>query len=332
MKRKMLAAFCIMALVAWGLSAAPEYGELCKACGEPITGPYFETGGAFYHPEHFTCAHCGEPILESYTVYKGNNYHRSCFENHMALRCNVCNGIIQGQYLLDYWGNAYHVHHQQHVTACDFCNRLIAGNVAEKMRRFDDGRTLCGVCSPTSIVALHEAWTVLNGVAASLKRVGLDVNTRDIELRLVSQGELRKLSPGRGHNTTGFTDYVVRKNLFGRRQYHRVRVYLLRGMPRTQMIGTIAHELTHVWQFIHGRLDQDLAVSEGSCNYASYLVLRRMDGSEAEYIIDTMLRDEHPVYGDGFRRIKHYAEENGIASWLRLLKEKNPNLAGLPAR
>jgi hypothetical protein len=52
-----------------------------------------------------------------------------------------------------------------------------------------------------------------------------------------------------------------------------IKVYILHGMPRIDAIATLAHELTHVWQSVHGRLENDPAFAEGSCNYASYLVL-----------------------------------------------------------
>jgi hypothetical protein len=106
-------------------------------------------------------------------------------------------------------------------------------------------------------------------------------------------------------------------------------VYLLNGMPRAQMAATAAHELMHVWQFRNSKLRQDPALSEGSCNFASYLVLRRIGGQDADYVIDGMLTDPDSIYGEGFRRVKAFAEKNGMPAWLRLLKAKNPDLSKL---
>ena len=317
-----LVAICILA------AAAPADGgkrvRSCNDCGQPIRGAYFETGGAYYHPQHFTCTHCDEPITGTYTIYKDAQYHTRCFERHAALRCRVCNGVISGKYVLDHWGNAYHPTHDD-VAKCDFCARYIIGSLIDNIRRFHDGRFLCGICNRTSVTSLDRAEQLMEDVAASLSRYGIDVNTDEIDLHLMSKDGLRDYS-GRGHGTTGFTDYYVKRNLFGRTIEKRVRVNLLYGMPRTEMIGTLAHELTHVWQFSNGGLEQNPAFSEGSCNYASYLVLRKIGGPEAEFIIETMLKDGDPVYGEGFRQVKAYAEQEGLVAWLKLLKKKNVDL------
>jgi len=314
------------------LTATPLFAgkivRVCQACGQAIEGPYFETGGAYYHPEHFTCAYCDSPITGTYTIYKNHNYHTQCFERHSALRCRVCNGVISGKYILDYWGNAYHTDHEGNVPRCDFCARFIVGELADGMIRFRDGRCLCGICAPTSVTDLDEADELLEEVAADLAPFGIRIDTRDIDLHLLSKSGLQQYS-GQGHGTTGFTDYYVKKNLFGRTVEKRIRVNLLYGMPRTEMIGTLAHELTHVWQFTHGVLDQNADFSEGSCNYAAYLVLRKRGGTEEEFIIETMLKDHDPVYGEGFRSVKSFAEANGLSAWLDLLKQKDVTLSSI---
>ena len=175
---------------------------------------------------------------------------------------------------------------------------------------------------------MDEANELMDEVAEDLARFGIKVHTHEIELHLMSKEGLRQYS-GRGHGTTGFTDYLLRKNLFGRTVEKRIRVNLLYGMPRTEMVGTLAHELTHVWQFTNGVLEQNANFAEGSCNYAAYLVLRKMDGPESEFVIETMLKDSDPVYGDGFRQVKTYAEANGLAAWLKLLKQRDVNLSAI---
>ncbi|UCG53373.1 MAG: hypothetical protein JSW58_07420 [Candidatus Latescibacterota bacterium] len=303
--------------------------RICDACGQKITGSYFETGSNFYHPRCFTCEHCGDPIKGPHTVYQHKSYHNECFEDHVALRCAVCQGIIQGEYLLDYWGNAYHTSHKDVVLQCDFCQRFIIGSLIDGMKRYGDGYRLCGRCSPSAVTSVKSANKLMTEVASYLENFGLKVDPGSIRLHLVDLRKLKELSPEGTHDTKGFTDYFVKKNVFGRVKDQTIDVYLLAGMPRTQMISTLAHELTHVWQFEGGQLEQDKALSEGSCNFAAYLVLRKIGGAEAEYVIETMLRDDDPIYGEGFRRVKAYAEKNGLASWLKLLKKRNARLSRL---
>jgi len=317
-----------VALIAASVVAAGE-DRTCKACGEPIHGSYFETGGRFYHPRCFTCEYCRKPIKDAFTVFRNKNYHTPCFEEHVALRCAVCGGIIEGQYLLDYWGNAYHTRHKDDVLQCDFCQRFIVGSLVDGMKRLPDGRCLCTKCAPTSITSVREARSLLREAAKKLEKSGISVDPAPVELHLVGQEELRRIAGEKSHDTKGFTDYLVKKGPFGMVTNEETKVYLLNGMPRTQAVATAAHELMHIWQFQNGRLDQNPVLSEGSCNFASYLVLRRIGGREADYAIDGMLTDPDRVYGEGFRRVKAYAERYGVPAWLRLLKEKNPDLSKL---
>jgi hypothetical protein len=306
-------------------SASAETARVCAACGQVIREAYFETGGKFYHSRCFRCEYCKKPIEGAFTVYRAKNYHTPCFDNNIALRCAVCGGIVQGQYLLDYWGNAYHPRHKNDVLQCDFCQRFIVGPLMNEMKRFDDGRSLCSICAASSVTSIREARAILLDAADKLRSVGVDVDPDRVELSLVGDEELARIAGSRSNDTKGFTDYWVSKSLFGKVNGETIKVYLLYGMPRVQLASTAAHELMHVWQFRKGRLDQDAAVSEGSCNLASYIVLRKIGGLETEFVIDGMIRDPDPVYGEGFRRAKAYTEEKGIAPWLRLLKQKNPD-------
>jgi hypothetical protein len=43
--------------------------------------------------------------------------------------------------------------------------------------------------------------------------------------------------------------------------------------------------------------------------------------------MEYMVKNEDPVYGDGFRRVKRYVEKHGLVAWLDLLREKNPSLS-----
>jgi hypothetical protein len=328
MNRSILIIIICLVLAA---SVPPHAGagddRICAECGRPITGAYFETGSHFYHPNCFTCAHCGAPIKDAYLVYKNKNYHRRCFEDHVALRCAVCGGVIGGEYLIDYWGNAYHKSHQGVVLQCDFCQRFIHGELLDGMVRLPDDRRLCGKCAPSAITRTGEVRLILAEVSEVLETFGMTVDISRIELELVGIDELKRIASSRSHNTKGFSDYTVQKNVFGKVKSETIKVYLLNGMPRTQMVSTCAHELAHVWQFQNGRLDQDPAVSEGSCNFAAYLVLRKLGGEYTNFVIDNMLKDPDPVYGGGFRRVKRYAEREGIGTWLKSLKKKNPDLS-----
>jgi hypothetical protein len=195
------------------------------------------------------------------------------------------------------------------------------------MVKYPDGRMLCGSCAPSAVVREGEARVLMRDVAIELARHGLDVQTQAIVLELVERDKLGKIANTHTLDTKGYVDYSVEKNLFGAETHRSITIYILSGMPRIQAAGTLAHELMHVWQFMQGRLHVEQALSEGSANYAACLVLSSIGGKAAEYSIEMMLNDPDPVYGEGFRRVKSFAEREGIAAWLNLLASKKPMLS-----
>jgi hypothetical protein len=301
----------------------PKKSLSCEKCGEVINGAYFETNGRYFHSECFVCAHCGRPIRGTYTTYREGNYHTDCFEKHVAKRCALCGGVIQGGYLLDFWGNAYHISHQVETEACEYCGRFIAPHTTGGGVRYSDGRYICSHCRESAVTDKNEALLIMSEVSRHMQRFGMDVDIGEVELHVVGLNKMQRLS-GRGSvRLTGFTDFEEKKSLFGFSMKRRVDVYLLYGMPRIDVVSTLSHELAHVWQFRAGRLDNDEAFSEGSCNYASYLVLQNYHGRAADYVVANLVDDRNSVYGDGFRRVKTYAEAEGIGAWLNRLEKSN---------
>ncbi|NIO29726.1 MAG: protein DA1 [Candidatus Latescibacteria bacterium] len=292
----------------------------CAACGEKLSGDFVEIEGQYYHSNCFTCDYCNKPIPDSFTRYEGKNYHTSCFEDHIALRCDVCGGIIKGKYISNFWGNAYHPEHEGVEVQCSFCRRFIVGKLVEKSIVFQDGRHLCGICTSTAVFESAEAKLLLMEVAERLADFGLKVDPRSIEVNLVGNDALRRLAAGASQDARGFVDYEVARTMSGDVTHRATRMYLLYGMPRTEMIGTIAHELTHVWLFLQEEKDRDNVLAEGSCNFSAYLVLQETGTDQAKFIIDSMQNNPDAAYGEGFRRIKRYVEHNGLGGWLRLMK------------
>jgi len=314
-------------IVAGDLYVHAKSRYTCNACGSGISGAYFETKGVLYHPHHFICSHCSDPITGPYTTYRSSNYHDNCFRNHIARRCTLCNDVIAGQYIVDYWGNAYHLRHQKNASSCDFCDRFVTEDLLKGGVRFSDGRLLCRICHASAIKRIGTAKELMNEVTRHLKRIGMNLDDVDLRLHLIGIKKMQVLADHRSCDLRGVTDYHEEKNLFGRTKKRKIDVYLLYGMPRVEMIGTLAHELGHVWQFLNGRLHGDRALSEGSCNFTSYWVLKQIaPGEEGDFIIESMLRDEDKIYGEGFRRVKKYVEKNGISEWLALLVRDDPRL------
>jgi hypothetical protein len=43
----------------------------------------------------------------------------------------------------------------------------------------------------------------------------------------------------------------------------------------------------------------------------------------SEYVVTSLIGDENDIYGEGFRRVKRYAEAEGTDAWLDRLEKKN---------
>lgn len=291
---------------------------ICKACGKPIEGRYMSAGGAYYHPEHFTCAICGKPISGDYVERDGKVFHTACYEENFALRCDLCGKVIKGKYIRDYWGHVYHASHKGKVPRCAHCSRFISESLTGGGYKYADGRYVCGICHKTAVLKHSQAVKLMREVAARLDRLGLHVDTGPIHLHLAGLEEIRGLAGSSSDDLRGYTDYSE-ESFLGFTMSRKIDVYILYGMPRESAIATLAHELTHVWQSVHGRLHNDPALAEGSCNLAAWLVLQGVNTPQSAYVIHTMMENRDENYGEGFRRIKKFADEKGIAAWIRTL-------------
>jgi hypothetical protein len=342
-------AVMIMALAVPAVSSAP----VCHACNKQITeGRYIEVGARYFHDAHFRCArcskhigtgrfweedgiyydsacwataiapkcaHCKEAITAEYTVSENRNYHKSCYYAYIALRCSLCGETIQGKYLIDYWGNTVHETHKDMAPQCEYCRRFISDDLTGGGITYKDERTICGLCASTAIHDLDIADDLLIDLARQLQSLGIDVKD-DTDLKLVGKQELMRQSGDFLIDPSGVTLYE-RSGIFGGLiKFHDVEIYALYGMPRLHLIKTLAHELMHTWIFRNCPLEIDRALSEGSCNYAAFLILQTIDDEEAAFEIKSLMEDTNPYYGVGFRKVMEFAEREGTAAWLEYLR------------
>ena len=159
---------------------------------------------------------------------------------------------------------------------------------------------------------------LLNQVRKKMIGFGIDVMNHEVELILSRWSDLKQLTRIASKNHTGFTESeVVYYN--NEKLKETFKIYILHNMPTYHFIATAAHELMHVWQRMNGSSRNHLITIEGSCNYASYLVLSTYEDKRAKYILESLKQDDNPIYGDGFRLIKEYVEKNDLDSWLKAL-------------
>jgi len=269
------------------------------------------------------CAYCGEPIDGAYMEQGGKLYHKTCWEEHVALRCSLCGRIIQGSYVKDSWGNLYHTSHRKETAECEYCGRFISEKVTGGGVRYADGRNVCNICRRTAVDGEGTGRRLLAEAASRLAGIGVKVDPSRVRLQLVDVDLMGKLSGDRSRLRTGYTQYEWESSSEGKRRSESVTVDVLIGMPRIETIATMAHELTHVWLSREGRFETEPALAEGSCNYAAVRVLEGYSGPEAAHLIVKMKGSEDPVYGEGLRRVIRFADRNGAPAWLQLVRSRD---------
>ena len=335
------------------VAADSSRNKICEFCKKQITnGPYIEVGGKYYHPDHLFCDHCrsaigtkpfytvdgkhycrqcyrelfipkcgvcGKTIDGEYIEYNGKAYHKACYENSVAKRCSLCGDILNGRYLGDFWGNFYCLHHQENEPQCDYCGRFISDRLTGGGSQYSDGRFICNLCQRSTVDNINQADNLLGNVIRRLSEFGINIETDNIHIHLVNKNELIQLSDEKHGNHTGYTFYKA-KSLDGEVLSKTFDIYILYGMPEVCFIGTAAHELMHVWQYTNAPLENDPALSEGSCNYASHLIIQSHPGKMAEYYIYNMEQNPDKFYGEGYRRVKKLVRHQSVNRWLKHLR------------
>ena len=186
---------------------------------------------------------------------------------------------------------------------CDFCGVELAGGEYEVLK---DGRERCNHCSSTALRTGEAFKEVFKMVLRNMEIFyGIKINTA-IKVRMTDAGTIAKHfgedfvpTPGMDGRTLGF----AQKDSSG------YSIYIENGSPKLAAMATIAHELTHIWQYqnwddqaiiaaygAHNRLE----VYEGMAKWAEiqYLLYLNETAYGKREEIRTILRQDE--YGRGF--------------------------------
>lgn len=186
----------------------------------------------------------------------------------------------------------------------------------------DDGSFSCSLCSSTAVKDNNTGKRYLTGVKKSLEKKGIIIDPFRPELALVSAKVLR----GFGGDTRGVARYE-RKVARGEVKEFSMKIYIQKELPLVHFMAVAAHELMHIWFYSRNITDRKPLLLEGSCNVASFLILKDIKSRYSEYVIHTMMNSRNRVYGKGFRKMYRLYRELGIYSWLDyIVKHKSPPL------
>jgi hypothetical protein len=182
--------------------------------------------------------------------------------------------------------------------------------------------SICPICAKTAVNELAKAEKLLIEVRDQLACSGINLST-DIQLALVDRDELLKHTAGTARHPLGATLYRSDLTRSGDHVYRDFRVLVLSGLPEAQLKEVLAHELMHVWMMSHTDDRHAAAVSEGSCQFAAYLVLCADQSEQGRYYLEQLLTNDDPIYGEGLRQVMLIVEREGTAGWLDYLKNES---------
>ncbi|MBQ7623682.1 MAG: hypothetical protein IJS65_00215, partial [Clostridia bacterium] len=189
---------------------------------------------------------------------------------------------------------------------CAFCGKPLKAGDHE---RLSDGRERCMTCGKTAVKSLSEFESLYREVRENMEKFfDIKLTTR-VKVCMVSARKLRKELDG-GSFVPG---QKLKLQGFARSANGKYSIYVENGAPRLLSVMTMAHELTHIWQYTnwdrrkmllaYGK-DGLLECAEGMAKWAeiqyTYLISESVTAKRNEIL--TELRDDE--YGRGFVRYK----------------------------
>lgn len=199
--------------------------------------------------------------------------------------------------------NAKYDPHKEGSHFCDFCGVELAGGEYELLK---DGRERCNHCSSTALRTGEEFKEVYKMVVRNMEIFfGIKLNVA-IKVRMTDAKTIAKHFGDEFVATPGFDGRVLG---FAQKDSSGYSLYIENGSPKLAAMATIAHELTHIWQYqnwdekmILSKYGKQyrLEIYEGMAKWAEIqylLYLNEISYAKRQEIV-TRLRDDE--YGRGF--------------------------------
>ncbi|MBQ9992116.1 MAG: hypothetical protein IJP33_01660 [Firmicutes bacterium] len=186
---------------------------------------------------------------------------------------------------------------------CSYCGSEIAG---VEFYRLPDGRVRCTACSSTVVKTKAEVEELCQRVIANMDNFfGATIDV-PISVEVVDELKLKK-KIGIPLGTKDSQSMLILGVAINKNKKYKI--ILENGVPRISLIATFAHELTHIWQYMHWDNKKNfkecpkskrLLIYEGMAKWAEiqylYLVGETNVAKREEYIT----RNRKDEYGLGF--------------------------------
>ncbi|HUT81315.1 MAG TPA: hypothetical protein VMZ29_08945 [Candidatus Bathyarchaeia archaeon] len=281
----------------------------CSVCNNPILGTYWifdkENVCDYCYKIYERCNMCGIPSQFLFTVHDKKICY-SCQEK--AKRCSACGLPIVGRYFSYKTQEGIFCENCEHLAPhCDACGRPVGLQYLE----ISDGRKICNECQRSAITTEEQLAELIATAISGLADLGLKL-VHDINYRLISKKLL-----DRRINESGAAVTAGRNLGLFQRKDDKITIYLQSHLPIQMALGTLCHELAHVWQSENSiNKNQPVYIREGFCEWVSYKILQKCGyHGQAELILS---RDD--LYGLGFKKFLEYEKKNGLKNLIEWAK------------
>jgi hypothetical protein len=131
------------------------------------------------------------------------------------------------------------------IHLCDFCGAELSGVSYEVLK---DGRERCGECSRTALKKASEFTEVFSEVAKDFERIFNTKLNASVKVQMTTAKKIAKATGRKFVATPGFDSRAIGLAIESRDGFT---LLVENGSPRVKTKMTIAHELTHIWQYAH---------------------------------------------------------------------------------
>ncbi|HEX2205209.1 MAG TPA: hypothetical protein VHG91_18010 [Longimicrobium sp.] len=188
---------------------------------------------------------------------------------------------------------------------CDFCGEVLADAEFEQLA---DGRERCARCRESAVDTLDELREVYEEARRFVVRELGETVRKDVRVEFASAARVQEVSGKTFLPTAG---YDPRAAGSARREGEHFSIVIENGQPYHVTLGTVVHELTHIWQFTHldwARMEADHGklLIEGHAQWAAITCLQRK-GLVPQWRAAEEARSD--VYGHGYRMILDWQKQ-----------------------
>lgn len=188
---------------------------------------------------------------------------------------------------------------------CDFCGTELVGTEYEIL---SDGRERCMMCGKTAVKTEEEFREIYRTVIRNLEIFYGAKITAPVRVEMVNAKKLHRRL-GKSFVPTGNCDgRVLGVAIKDKKGYS---ILVENGAPRMESTKTIAHELTHIWQYLnwdrkailrnYGK-EQELEVYEGMAKWSEIQYAYLIGESAAAKREELITRARQDEYGRGLRK------------------------------